>query len=163
MKIDENKKVELIKAIINLKEIEVPELEETKKKIKQIEKSLNKLKTNIRCPKCNSWNVIKHGTRKTMERGIIQRYGCKDCKWSFCIYGQDYRMRSNKNMINKALKLRKKGKTYSQIKEILNNKISRKTIGRWLDKFQPPKEEKIIKRKIQNQYGEYEREFKIKI
>lgn len=162
MKLNENKKIELIKTIINLKEIEITELEDIKKKIQQLQKEIYKLKGIPKCPKCGNEKVIRTGIRKTYK-GIIQRYCCKNCDWRFIKKDLSYRMRNDKETIEKALNLRKQGKTYSQIAEILDNKVTRQSIMRWLHRFQMPKEERIIKRKMRNQYGEYERKFVINI
>ena len=61
------------------------------------------------------------------------------------------------------MKLRKKGRTYSQIVDEIGGVMTRQNVMRLLYKFQPPKKDIIIKRKQRNQYGEYEREFKIKV
>ena len=71
-------------------------------------------------------------------------------------------MREDSDRIEKALDLRKKGYTLSQIADELGG-ITRQSVHRWIHKFQEPIEEKTIKRKMKNQYGTYERTFKIKV
>lgn len=132
------------------------------KQFKRLLKDCDKLK-NPRCLNCGSWRVIKHGTRKSIDRGDIQRYGCLDCDWKFTQKTKEYRMRHNKEVIDKILKLRRDGKTYSQIAEEIGNVMARQSVMRILHKFQPAKKEIIIKRKQKNKYGEYERSFKIKV
>ena len=135
---------------------------ELNKFFKSISIETTKLK-NPRCPKCNSWKVTKRGIRKTVERGGIQKYYCQDCNWKFSPHTIDFRMRHNKETINKILDLRKEGKSSSQIADATGNIMARQSVMRILHKFQKPTQEVTIKRKQRNQYGEYEREFKIKI
>lgn len=130
--------------------------------LKKLLPDIDKLK-NPRCSKCKSWNVIKRGTRKSINRGNIQRYGCLDCDWKFTTKNIEYGMRHNQDTINKVLSLRKEGKTYSEIAEEIGNVMSRQNVLRILRKFQPPKKEIEITRKQKGQFGEYDRKFKIKI
>lgn len=153
------KKVFILKNIIRKQKKIINELN---KILKDVLTDLNKVK-NPRCPKCNSWNVIKRGTRKTIGRGRVQRYHCIDCDWKFTQRTIDYRMRHNKEVIKKIMKLRKQGKTYSQIAGEIGGVMTRQNVLRLLRKLQPPKKEVIIRRKQRNQWGEYERNFKIKI
>jgi transposase-like protein len=163
--LNESKKIELIKTIINLKEIDTKRLEKTENRIKKLEKEIYKLKGMPKCPKCGSKNVIKHGTRKTLNRGVIQKFWCKKCGevWSFRKKEIDYRMRNDIKDIRRALYLRKKGYTLSQIAEIIGG-ISRTSVRRWIHRFQPPEKEKIVTRNMGSRWGgEYKRSFKIKI
>ena len=143
-------------------------------KIKKLEKEIINLKTQLRkveqiaktpnCQKCGSPNVIKNGSRPTQRRGEIQKFKCLDCGHRFSTdtsFG--YRMRNQEETIKKALALRKEGNSLSKIAEKIGGNVTRQTILRWLQKYQPPQNEKIIKIKQKNQYKEYERTFKIKI
>jgi len=134
------------------------------RRIEKLEREIIKLKNLPKCPKCKSnKNIIKQGTRKTLN-AVIQRYHCKKCDWRFSVKGISFRMRNSERDIQKALWLRKKGYTLSQIAEIIGG-ISRITILRWLKKNKyEPKKEKIINRKCKNRWGtENTRRFKIHI
>lgn len=138
----------------------VRKLREMNKKIKDLEN-----KTEIpNCPYCGSGskNVIRRGLRKGKYK-IKQRYECHNCNKKFDEQDFFTRMRNPSGEILRALELRKEGKTFSQIAEILGNKMTRQTICKWMQKYQPSTEDIIIRRNQRNQYGEYEREFKIKI
>jgi transposase-like protein len=155
---------QIIKVLKSLNRV-TPELNILRKDIKELKKSVKRLQKGLPpCKICGSRNVIKRGTRKTKERGRVQKYGCLDCGNKYSTYGKlDYRMRGNEETIKKAMFLRKKGLTFAQIAEELGGKFSRQTIHKWINKFQPPTQEKIIKRKQRNQFKEYERKFKIKV
>lgn len=139
-------------------------VEGLEKSIKKLGREVKKLKNIPPCPKCRSKEVIKRGTRKTTGRGIVQRYACKKCNWKFSKYDLDYRMRNDIRDIRRALYLRKKGYTLSQIAEIIGG-VSRQTILRWLKKYYEsfPKE-KIISRVMKSRWGTtYRRNFTIHI
>lgn len=144
------------------------------KRIKKLEEECNNLRVELNkvrkmaitpnCQKCGSPNVIKNGVRLTGRRGEIQRFKCLDCKHRFSTdtaFG--YRMRNQEETIKKALAFRKEGNSLAQTVEKIGGGVTRQTIKRWLEKYQPPTEEKTIKVKQKNQHGEYEREFKIKV
>jgi len=44
----------------------------------------DELTFHAKCPFCNSFNIIKHGTRKN-KNGVKQRYLCKDCNRTFVL------------------------------------------------------------------------------
>jgi len=54
----------------------------------------------ICCPKCNSQSNKKDGKRKTENRGLIQRYKCKDCLSRFVVDDGFFRMRNSKQKSN---------------------------------------------------------------
>lgn len=138
----------------------IRKLREQDKKIKELEN-----KTEIpNCPYCGSGsrNVIRRGLRKGKYK-LKQRYECHNCNKKFDEQDFFTRMRNSSADILKALELRKEGKTFSQIAELLGNKMTRQSVCKWMQKYQPGTEEATATRKTNNQYGEYEREFKIKI
>ena len=94
----------------------------------------NALKYKIRCPYCDSILFIKRGLRK-LKRKKIQRFKCLECHKTFSRINIDKHMRNSKQMIKKALKLRKTGLSFQQIADQLNNKVSRQTIYKWCKKF----------------------------
>jgi len=159
---DLEKKVLKLKKIIKILKKQNKKINDLNKIIKEMSIDLTKMK-NPRCSDCGSWNVIKRGFRPTIDRGKIQKYHCKDCNWKFTHKTIDYRMRHNRGTINRILQLRKQGKTYSQIADEIGDVMSRQSVMRIINKLQKPEKDIIIKRKQHNQYGEYEREFKIKI
>jgi len=145
-----------ITEIKKLKE-EIVDLKTQLKKVEQMAKTPN-------CQRCGSPNVIKNGSRPTQRRGEIQKFKCLECGHRFSTdtsFG--YRMRNQEETIKQALELRKKGFTLSEIAKEIGGNVTRQTIHRWLQKYQPPTEEKTIKIKQKNQYKEYDRTFKIKI
>jgi transposase-like protein len=117
------------------------------------------------CFYCNSINLIRHGGRKTKNRGWIQRYYCKDCKKSFTSKGDvlQYRMRHQKEIIEKALKLRLEGNSLRDIAKQIGVS-SHQAILRWLKKFQPPKTEITITKQMKSRWGVfYNRNFQIRV
>lgn len=105
------------------------------KKIKELEKEIQQLK-NPKCPLCGSFNIIKHGIRKTLNKSLIQKYECKECKRKFSDYSQiEYRMRQPRAEILKAIKLDQEGYNPSQIAGKLKSKVSRQTVWKWLQNF----------------------------
>ena len=78
------------------------------------------------CPKCHSVKIIKRGKRKTQNRGLIQRYGCKDCGKRFVQDLGFFRMRNNNKKVTLCLDLFFKGVSTRQIQSHLQqNQISR--------------------------------------
>lgn len=84
-------------------------------KMKYINNNEEKVK-NI-CSICNSGNVIKWTTRKTQNRGIIQRYRCKDCGKTFTIDDGFFRMRNAPQKITCALDLFYRGVSVRKVQE----------------------------------------------
>ena len=162
-----NKEINKIKTFLKKfgKNDKIKELEE---KYKRLEIELNEVRriaSTPNCQKCGSPNVIKNGARPTKRRGEIQKFKCLECGHKFSTdtsFG--YGMRNNEETIKKALALRKEGNSFAQIAEKIGGGVTRQTICRWLQKYNPsPTEEKIIKVKQKNQYGEFERDWKIKV
>ncbi len=71
----------------------------------------------LSCPNCDSENIIKRGKRKTENRGLIQRYGCKDCGTRFVKDEGFFRMRNHPNKITCALDLFYKGVSTRKVQE----------------------------------------------
>ena len=59
----------------------------------------------IICPECKKKNVIKWCKRKTENRGLIQRYNCKDCGKYFTLDDGFFRMRNSPQKITCAIDL----------------------------------------------------------
>jgi len=86
----------------------------------------------MKCKYCNSKNILKHGKRKTKNRGLIQRYYCKDCKKMFSAGGKfTHKKRSKRWKIKKALELRKEGYSCEKIANQIGG-VSRQTIWKWI-------------------------------
>jgi len=99
------------------------------------EKQVNK----ICCPKCKSKNFKKNGKRKTENRGLIQRYQCKECSYRFTYDDGFFRMRNHPNKITCAIDLFYKGvstrKIQSHFKAFYPHNSSNKTIYLWVIKY----------------------------
>lgn len=99
----------------------------------------------IRCPKCDSKYIVKHGTRKTQNRGLVQKYQCKDCNYKFS-NPEGWRMRNDPEYVDYALKLYSKGLSLRGVAEQLNKKyklkVAHQTIMHWVNDFEVRKEER---------------------
>ncbi|MDP2926441.1 MAG: hypothetical protein Q8N99_08745 [Nanoarchaeota archaeon] len=69
------------------------------------------------CLKCKSKNIIKWCKRKTENRGLIQRYKCKDCGKYFVIDDGFYRMRNSPQKITCAMDLYFKGLSTRKVQD----------------------------------------------
>lgn len=94
---------------------------------------------NICCPNCKSNSIIKKGFRKTENRGLIQRFSCKECSHRFVIDNGFYRMRNNPRKVTLCLDLFYKGVSTRQVQEHLQafypHNSSHMSIYRWVVKF----------------------------
>lgn len=154
---------------IKFKIITPRDLDKVKKEVTELKETIKKLQRDVvkfqnpKCPNCESREVIKRGKRYNKTNKIVQKYQCQNCNYKFSQYDLlDYRMRNKREDIERALELRKQGKTLAQISNEIGG-VTRQTIHRWLQKFQPPTEEKTAIVETKNQYGKYKREFKIKV
>lgn len=73
----------------------------------------------IKCPKCKKQNIVKWTKRKTLNRGVIQRYKCKDCGNTFTQKDGFFRMRNSPNKITLCLDLFYKGVSTRKIQQHL--------------------------------------------
>jgi len=91
------------------------------------------------CPNCKSTNVIKWTKRKTQNRGIIQRYKCKDCGKYFTIDDGFFRMRNNPKKITCAIDLFYRGVSTRKVQEHFQafypHNSSNVTIYNWVVKY----------------------------
>lgn len=91
------------------------------------------------CPSCKSKNIKKNGRRKTQNRGLIQRYYCKDCGKRFTENNGFFRMRNNPQKITFCLDAYFRGISLRKLQENLqifqehNSHYS--TILRWIQKY----------------------------
>jgi len=93
----------------------------------------------INCPHCKSENVIKWCKRKTQNRGIIQRYKCKECEKYFTIDDGFFRMRNSPQKITCALDLFYRGvstrKVQQHFKAFYPHNSSWVSIYAWILKY----------------------------
>ena len=91
------------------------------------------------CPNCKSKNTIKWTKRKTQNRGIIQRYKCKDCGKYFTIDDGFFRMRNHPKKITCALDLFYRGVSTRKVQEHFQafypHNSSNVTIYNWVVKY----------------------------
>jgi len=91
------------------------------------------------CPNCKSENVIKWTKRKTQNRGLIQRYKCKNCGKYFTKDDGFFRMRNNPQKITCALDLFYRGvstrKVQEHFKAFLPHNSSNVSIYNWVVKY----------------------------
>jgi transposase-like protein len=104
----------------------------------------------VKCPNCESQNVIKRGKRKT-KKGFAQRFGCKDCSYRFVVDKQLSRLKATPEVVSISMDLYFKGNSLAKIQHHLKmfhkTEVDRSTILRWIHKFS----------KILNEYSEKHR------
>jgi transposase-like protein len=93
----------------------------------------------IKCNYCSGENFYKKGFRKTLKRGKIQKYYCKDCKKFFTNDNGFYRMRNSQSIITMSIDMYisnlSSRKMRNQLKRHFNHKISHITILDWVRKY----------------------------
>ena len=91
------------------------------------------------CPFCKSKNVIKWTKRKTRNRGLIQRYKCKDCNKTFTKDDGFFRMRNHPKKITCALDLFYRGvstrKVQEHFKAFYPHNSSNVSVYNWVVKY----------------------------
>ena len=97
------------------------------------------MKNKIICPKCESQNAIKWTKRQTQNRGIIQRYKCKDCSKTFVIDNGFFRMRNNAQKITSSIDLFFNGlstrKVQAHLKAFFPHNASNVSVYNWVIKY----------------------------
>jgi len=71
------------------------------------------------CPKCKSKHFKKDGKRKTDNRGLIQRFKCKNCSYRFVEDDGFFRMRNSPQKITLCLDLFYRGVSTRKVQEHL--------------------------------------------
>jgi len=93
----------------------------------------------IVCSSCKSTNTIKWCKRKTENRGLIQRYKCKDCGKFFTINDGFFRMRNSPQKITLCLDLFYRGVSTRKVQEHLQafypHNSSNVSIYSWVVKY----------------------------
>jgi transposase-like protein len=91
------------------------------------------------CPKCKSNSTIKWCKRRTENRGLIQRYKCKDCLNTFTLDDGFKRMRNAPQKITCAIDLFYRGvstrKVQEHFKAFYPHNSSHKSIYKWIVKY----------------------------
>lgn len=91
------------------------------------------------CPNCKSEKTIKWTKRKTQNRGLIQRYKCKECNKTFTIDDGFFRMRNNPKKITCAIDLFYRGvstrKVQEHFKAFYPHNSDHTSILRWIRKY----------------------------
>jgi len=91
------------------------------------------------CPNCKSKNTIKWTKRNTQNRGIIQRYKCKDCGKTFVIDEGFFRMRNNAQKITSSIDLFFNGlstrKVQAHLKAFFPHNASNVSVYNWVIKY----------------------------
>ena len=97
------------------------------------------MKEEIRCKHCGITNNYKKGYRKTLYRGKIQKYYCRDCKKFFTNDDGFYRMRNNPNIITMSIDMYVSNlssrKMRNQLKRHFDYKISHVSILDWVRRY----------------------------
>lgn len=97
------------------------------------------ISNKIICLKCKSENTKKDGVRETENRGLIQRYKCKECSHRFILDDGFNRMRNTPQKITLCLDLFYRGISTRKVQEHLQafypHNSSHKTIYKWIVKY----------------------------
>jgi len=106
----------------------------------------------IKCPFCNSKEIIKRGLIKTENRDKTQRYGCKTCNNRFVLDNPFFRMRNKDLIITQTMDMYYSGMSFRKIAQHLQRffpkGISHSTIYRWIIKYVPIMENFTDEQKI---------------
>lgn len=93
----------------------------------------------IRCKHCGSTNNYKKGYRKTLHRGKIQKYYCRNCKRFFTNDDGFYRMRNKPEIITMSIDMYVSNlssrKMRNQLKRYFDHKISHVSILDWVRRY----------------------------
>ena len=93
----------------------------------------------IKCKHCKSQNFRREGTRKTDNRGKIQKYYCKDCHKFFTNDDGFYRMRNKPEIITMSIDMYVSNlssrKMRNQLKRHLSHKISHVSVLDWVRRY----------------------------
>ena len=97
------------------------------------------MENKLICPSCKKESIKKDGKRKTENRGLIQRFKCKECGFRFVLDDGFYRMRNHPNKITCAIDLFYRGVSTRKVQEHFQsfypNNSDHSTILRWIRKY----------------------------
>ncbi len=93
----------------------------------------------MNCPKCKSDHIKKDAKRKTLNRGLIQRYRCRSCSYRFVEKDAFFRMRNNPKKITLCMDLFFRGISTRKVQEHLQafypHNSSHKSIYKWVVRY----------------------------
>lgn len=97
------------------------------------------MKNIIKCLYCKASNYIKWGSRKTQNRGKIQKYKCLDCNRYFTNDDGFYRMRNSEDKITEGIDLYfsnlSSRKVRNHFRRHRPNNVSRVTVLDWCRRY----------------------------
>ena len=93
----------------------------------------------VSCPNCDSIKIIRRGKRKTLNRGLIQRYGCISCGRRFVEDKGFFKMKNSPQKITLCLDLFYRGISTRKVQEHLQafypQNSSNVSIYKWIVKY----------------------------
>ena len=103
----------------------------------KVQEYKHKVSTSIPCPQCNSTQIQKFGTRKTIM-GLKQRLKCNDCGKRF-VNSPVSKIKGNTECVITAIDLYMKGVSYRGIadsmKQLFGLKVTHVTIINWVNDY----------------------------
>ncbi len=97
------------------------------------------MKKQTKCPHCKTENIKKNGSRRTQNRGKIQRYRCKSCNYRFTKDEGFFRMRNHPNKITASIDLFFGGlstrKVQAHLKAFFPHNCTNMTVYNWVIKY----------------------------
>lgn len=91
------------------------------------------------CPYCKKKNIVRRGQRKTQNRGLIQRYYCKDCNKRFVVDDGFFKMKNAPAKVTLCLDLFYRGISTRKVQEHLQafypHNSSNVSIYKWICKY----------------------------
>src|SRR3990172_8313309 len=97
------------------------------------------MKEKIVCPNCEGNSIKKNGTRKTENRGDIQRFKCKSCGYRFTLDDGFFRMRNTPTKITQSVDLFYRGVSTRKVQEHLAifhpHNASHMSVYNWVVKY----------------------------
>jgi putative transposase len=93
----------------------------------------------INCPYCKKQDIVRRGQRKTQNRGLIQRYLCKNCNRRFVIDDGFFKMKNAPQKVTLCLDLFYRGISTRKVQEHLQtfypHNSSNVSIYKWIVKY----------------------------
>lgn len=93
----------------------------------------------IKCPYCKKQNIVRRGQRKTQNRGLIQRYLCKNCNRRFVVDNGFFKMKNAPQKVTLCLDLFYRGISTRKVQEHLQTfypkNSSNVSIYKWIVKY----------------------------
>ena len=97
------------------------------------------MKTNVKCPYCQSEKTVKRGTSPTQNRGKQQRYLCKSCNKTFIPNMGFWKMKNSEAKITAAIDLYfsnlSSRKVRNHFRRHLEHNASHVTVLDWARKY----------------------------